>query len=211
MMIFENSSFLKKREGHAGFTLLEVILSLTILSLVTLVIGGAFRLGLDAWEKGDKEIQSTQKLRALSGLISQNLKSAFPYKMEIEDEDVILFAGDNNYILFVTSLADSAFGGFKWIRYTFKDGALMMAEGILPDKEFSLSSSENEEVVDSSIEEFNFEYLSLSEGEWTEEWELGEDLPAAVRVSIRHYPPFLITLPMSRDIEKEDDEENITS
>ena len=37
----------------SGFTLLEVIVTLTILGFILLMVSGTFRLGLSSWEKGD--------------------------------------------------------------------------------------------------------------------------------------------------------------
>ena len=39
--------------GTSGFTLLEMVVTLTILGFILLIILGAFRLGLSAWEKGE--------------------------------------------------------------------------------------------------------------------------------------------------------------
>ena len=41
-----------KRNGAAGFTLLEMIVSFTILSLIVIGAFGALRMGTNAWERG---------------------------------------------------------------------------------------------------------------------------------------------------------------
>lgn len=185
---------LNSRRG--GFTLLELILSITILIVVTIIIGSGFRLGVKAWERGEWEANETQRLRAVSGLMSQQLKSAYPYEMELNGEKVIIFQGESSSLLFVTTLTGD--GGVKWVRYSFKDGALLFKEGRLPDKKFEEEiekTSEDEEVIDRDITEFKFEYLS-NDGEWEESWEFGKNLPKAVRVKLTYFHPFLITIPM---------------
>jgi general secretion pathway protein J len=190
---------------QSGFTLLELILSMTILSMVSLLIGSGFHLGLRYWDLGDKEILETQRLRALSGLMSQGMKSAYPYKMKIDDEKVVLFEGEKDSVLFVTTSVEPHEGGFKWVSYTYKeDGVLLYNEGILPDKDVLDKVSKDEEILDKEIREVTFEYLSPEDEEWQESWELSDELPAAVRVSIEHYPPFLITVPMSLQNKKEE-------
>ena len=170
--------------------------------MVVLIIGNGFRIGMNAWEKGEEETGWTQRFRVLSGLFSQQLKSVYPYMIKIDDEDVVLFSGEADSILFATTLADSPFGGFKWVRYSFSDGTLFLKEGLLPDKELMDSISGDEEVVDSYLEEIKFEYLSHDDGEWTDSWDYGEELPKAVRVKIPYFEPFLITIPMSTDREE---------
>lgn len=187
------------KSRNDGFTLLELIIALTILTLVTLLISNGFRIGMNAWEKGEAETGETQRLRVLSGLLYQQLKSAYPYNMEIEDEKVVLFEGEADNVLFVTSLTDSSYGGLKWVRYSYKDETILYKEGILPDKKLTDQLSGNEEILDSEIDEFNIEYFSTDDGEWKKSWDFGGSLPGAVRIKISYFQPFVIHIPMSKD------------
>jgi len=192
--------------SSSGFTLLELMIAITIMTMIVLIIGNGFRLGMKAWEKGEEETGWTQKFRVLSGLFSQQIKSAYPYKMEIEDEKVVLFRGEADSIMFATTLTDSSLGGFKWVRYSHKDGTLFHKEGLLPDKELIDSISGDEEVVDANIEEFKFEYLSDGEDDWKDSWDYGDTLPLAVKVKISYFDPFFITIPMSVENKDTEDE-----
>jgi general secretion pathway protein J len=192
------------RSSDSGFTLLELVIALTILPLIILIIGNGFRLGMNAWEKGEQETVWTQRFRVLSGLLSQQIKSAYPYIMEVEDEKVAVFEGKSDSVMFVTSLTDAGFGGFKWVRYSYKDGTLFLKEGLLPDKKLDDSITGDEEIVDTDIEEIKFAYLSAEDNEWKDSWDYGEKLPGAVRVKISHFEPFLITIPMGLAQKKEE-------
>ncbi|MDO8958011.1 MAG: type II secretion system protein, partial [Deltaproteobacteria bacterium] len=46
-----------------GFTLVEVMITLTILGFILLMIFGVFRLGLSAWEKGENLKEDYQQVR----------------------------------------------------------------------------------------------------------------------------------------------------
>ncbi len=196
---------------NAGFTLLEVVIAVTILTLITLIVGYSFRLGINAWEKGEQEAGWTQRFRVLSGLLSQQIKSAYPYKMEIDDEKVILFKGESNSIVFVTTIAEKSYGGFKWVRYSHKDGTLFHKEGLLPDKNLPEHITGDEEVVDNNLEEIKFTFFSNDDGEWKESWDYEEKLPGAVKVKMSYFEPFLITIPMSSDEKQEEKEEDLVS
>lgn len=180
-----------------GFTLVEILLAMTIMSIITLIVGSVFRLGINAWERGESETGQTQKLRILSGLISQQIKSAYPYWMNIEGENGVIFEGESDSLMFVTALADSSISGFKWVRYFYKDGVLYYNEGQLPDKEFHDKISDDEEVFDPEIGKVTFSYFSPEEEEWLDSWESGESFPEAVRVKIDPFEPFIITMPAS--------------
>ncbi len=186
-----------------GFTLLELIISITILSMVILLISSGYRLALNAWEKGENETAETQKLRILSTLLSQQLKSAYPYRMEIDNEKVVLFRGEAGSVMFATALADSSFGGVKWVRYSYSNGSLLYKEGLLPDKELIKKISGDEEIIDADPGEVRFSYFSADEGEWKESWDFGTDIPEAVRVKISYFQPFTIDIPMGYNISEE--------
>ncbi|MBI5663528.1 MAG: prepilin-type N-terminal cleavage/methylation domain-containing protein [Nitrospirae bacterium] len=196
-------------KADSGFTLLELVIAVTILPLIILIIGNGFRLGMNAWEKGEQETVWTQRFRVLSGLLSQQIKSAYPYMMEVEDEKVAVFEGTSDSVMFVTALTDSDFGGFKWVRYSHKEGTLFLKEGLLPDKELDDSIKGDEEVVDTDIKEIKFAYLSLEDNEWKDSWDYGKKLPGAVRVKISYFEPFLITIPMGMAAGEEDKEGEI--
>lgn len=201
MKIYRKRSRKSKHRNRGGFTLLEVIIAITILSLIMVIIGSAFRLGIQAWGRGEKETEDGQRLRALSSLLSQQLKSIYPYRInpEDEDEDVVAFKGEPDSITFVTTMTDLSYGGLKWVQYTFRDGVLLYKEGLLPDKKFEehIKDKNKEEIVDSHIDKFQFSYSYLLEDddEWTESWDDEEEVPGAVKVNLSDFQPFIIKIP----------------
>ena len=70
-------------EGHsanrstAGFTLVELLVSLTILALLLAMVPGTLRLGRRAWETPVQLDQSSDELAAL-GFLQTQIKSAVP-------------------------------------------------------------------------------------------------------------------------------------
>jgi len=198
--IYRDRSNKSKVRSRGGFTLLEVIIAITILSLITVIIGSAFRLGIQAWGRGEKETEDGQRLRALSSLLSQQLTSIYPYRIKIEgkDEDVVAFKGEPDSITFVTTMTDSSYGGLKWVQYIFRDGVLSYKEGLLPDKKFEehIKDKNKEEIVDSHIDKFRFSYSYLLEDdEWMESWDDEEEVPDAVKVNLSDFQPFVIKIP----------------
>jgi len=188
-----------------GFTILELIVAITILSLVTVLIGSGFRLALNSWDKGEAETEWTQRMRVLSGQLSQQIKSAYPYKMKIDDKSLMVFEGKNDSIMFATAFSDSSSGGFKWVRYSFRDQTLFYKEGLLPDKKMDEKISGDEDIMDPDVQEVKFEYLSPDEDGWKESWDEEDRLPGAVRVTISFLQPVYISIPMGMKKKKEND------
>lgn len=62
-----------KRE--TGFTLLELVISVTILTLILGVILGAMRLGSRSWEVEEKRVERLQRMRVTYDIISEDVKS----------------------------------------------------------------------------------------------------------------------------------------
>ena len=92
---FKKGLFISGIDGRSttGFTLIEVIVTLTVLGFILLVIFGAFRLGLSAWERGESTKEEYQKVRIITQLISQQIKSSVPYKIKTQK-------AEGNYLAF---------------------------------------------------------------------------------------------------------------
>jgi len=206
MTIFTDKKYSSALISRSGFTILELIVSITILTLVALIIGQGFRIGVKAWEKGEAETVETQQLRILSGMITQQLKSFYLYTTKLDDEveKSILFEGEKDSIFFVTTLADSSYGGLKWVRYSYDEGILYYKEGLLPDKDVLDNIEGDEEVLASDIEKVLFEYYVSHDDDWKDTWDNEDDVPDAVRVTLSYFQPFRINLMHGSSMKKEE-------
>jgi general secretion pathway protein J len=189
----------------AGFTLLEVIVTLTILGFILLIIFGAFRLGLSAWEKGVSAREDYQKLRTVSQLVSQQIKSAVPYKIKTEkaEGDYLAFEGKAHSLKFVSAFPIKAkqSEGFVYAIYEFEEegmdgGRLVLYEQRVLNKNF-FEERPNEELgvsLSEGISDVRFEFYrkgdpakNRTEG-WVDEWNAKEEkeLPSALKITITY-------------------------
>src|SRR3989337_1653647 len=58
----------------AGFTLLDLIISITIIGIMVLIIAGATRLGFRSVDAGEKKIESLERMRSSLSLISSQIQ-----------------------------------------------------------------------------------------------------------------------------------------
>ena len=95
---------------NQGFTLVEVVITLTVLGFILLIIYGAFRLGFSAVEKGESIKEEYQKMRIISQLITQQIKSVVPYKIKTQkaEGDYLAFEGKAHSLKFVSALSMKA-------------------------------------------------------------------------------------------------------
>ena len=86
----------------AGFTLLELLISLTILSLIFATILGAIQVGSKSWESGEQRVEENQRTRTLVDSLSRELAMIYPLRIQEQDRDVVVFHGQAESLNFAT-------------------------------------------------------------------------------------------------------------
>ena len=71
--------------SSCGFTLIEVVLALSIFALIGAVLYGAFSLSHRAVEKSQASFDDHQKLRSFTDLLGSYIRSAYPYRESAQD------------------------------------------------------------------------------------------------------------------------------
>lgn len=187
-----------KRAGAGGFTLLEMVVSLSILAAIAAFIVVAFRLTGHSLTRGEEEASGMARLRAGTEILERGIRSAEPTPiLPSEGSPVPYFRGESGRIRFLSTGAPSSLSGGGFRLLSFYGGDLSRnASGLLlsvgsPMREAGVESWEGTEtprVILSDASEVVFGYSPgpTEEGkwEWVESWDGKEkkSLPAAVRV-----------------------------
>jgi len=198
------------RADGRGFTLLEVILAVSILAVVVLLATTSLRVGLRAWESGQRRVDLQQENRALVELLTDSLAGAFPYQGRLgENPDrVVLFQGEAEEIRFVTSAPplglDAPAAPFHAVVLGRKgENALRLIERLVPtDDPFGPGP---ERVLSRSITRFTLAYRDEF-GQWQDTWDGKESggLPTAIRFElavgggVRTAPAVVIAMPLGK-------------
>ena len=187
-----------------GFTLLELILSISILSLVLVTIYGTLSMGSRTWEKGERDIEKIQRERVVMNLLAREIKSIFPYKVTPSELDThkefYAFEGKKDSISFVSAAPlKGEKGGLSWLTFWVEDdeGLVVVERDALRTdifKERESIDKDEMEVLDQQVTAIRFDYYKLKsgktegegEGEWEEKWDAEKEgtLPNAVRVEL---------------------------
>lgn len=69
----------KRRHSQAGFALVEVLVAITLLSLLSVALAAGLRLGIDAWARGSAHSDELSRTLAVQGLLRELLGQAYPY------------------------------------------------------------------------------------------------------------------------------------
>lgn len=185
--------------------MIEVTITLTILGFIILIIFGAFRMGVSAWEKGDSLKDEYQRVRIGSQLISRQLKSIVPYRVKTQkaEGDYVAFEGKSQAVKFVSTVSTRTRRpeGFVYAIYEFKhegkdEGNLILYEQRVLNKDLFEERPKEEEGVSlcEGISKVRFEYYreenleKSQQGGWVDEWNAKEEkeLPRAIRMTMTY-------------------------
>jgi general secretion pathway protein J len=197
---YQRVTQVRKPKRDLGFTLLELVVTLTILGLVLVMVLGLLRLGSSSWERGEAKADHYQKQRIVFNLLSQQVKSSFPYKIKAQkaEGDYIAFLGARDSLRFVSTFSVTAKRpeGLVFVIYRVEEGKdseklLKVFEKRVLNKDFMEETPEDEKFLTllEDLSEFGFEYFQEGEekeavGEWVESWD-GKDkreLPSQMRM-----------------------------
>lgn len=89
----------------SGFTLLELLLSMGITAVIIVIVFGAFRVGLRAWEKGERTAERQQRIRVVAQLVQSQLGSANAFKTMQAQGQTVTFAGSERQLSFYSAVA----------------------------------------------------------------------------------------------------------
>ena len=89
------------RRREVGFTLLEVLVAMVVLSLIMTTAFGALRLGERSWEAGLARCSETETLRTVAGVLQRQFNQALPLSWIEDTETTIAFNGAREQLRFI--------------------------------------------------------------------------------------------------------------
>jgi len=177
------------RRREAGFTLLELLISMTILALIFVTVLGAIRVGSKSWESGEQRAEENQRTRTLFDTMALELTMVYPLRVKDQDRDVIAFRGKSDSLSFATlpqSYGAEPFSHMmRIVTYSVEpDRGLVATEGYpLVGVAGSFDSLEGRERgLDARVSDARFRYL-VPEGKseeklpptWRDYWDPSQD------------------------------------
>ena len=159
---------------EAGFTLLELTISIALIGIIVLIIAGAMRLGFRSVDSGEKKIESLERMRASLNIIDSQIQSEMPLTYDDEGVRKFYFKGERKFMQFATNY--SIWGGEKGYvvaAYKVESGdngkeVLYVSENII-----GIEGKRDTKLFD-NFETIYFEYFfkdpTEEEGEWVDQW-----------------------------------------
>jgi general secretion pathway protein J len=114
------------RREQTGFTLLELLVAITLMGLVLVLLYSGLRLGLNGWDSGEARAEATNRLRLAEEFLRRQLAQSMTVRrINDRQEPVVVFTGEASRIEFVAPmLAQLGQGGLYRVRIEGGDGRL---------------------------------------------------------------------------------------
>jgi general secretion pathway protein J len=94
------------RLGNGGFTLIELVIALTIIGLIALLLFSGLRLGGRTWEAVEVIGERFSGLRLADGFLTRTLTQARPAEATFDGATRPVFSGDGERLEFVAPLSE---------------------------------------------------------------------------------------------------------
>lgn len=180
-----------KKRSLSAFTFIELIIAITIFSIIAVSIYSTVRAGIRVWHRANSVIEVNQEMRIFFDMVSSDMKNAVAY-YTTTSEGRMNFEGMPSRISFMTLVNVSGqdvalHQELARVAYYF-DTSSKSIKRILATKEagFNETNGITAELVNNiDAVSFNYCYKPLSSEDdyvWKDVWEDGGRIPRGVRI-----------------------------
>lgn len=170
----------------AGFTLLELMVALTLLSFLTLLLYETAHMGIAVWHRSTDALTGLSKVRNAQASISHDLEYSYPRLINDGRGSYITFDGAPDQITMLT--ADRAQPGvFSQVTIGLNesvDGFSLFRKSV---SELSRDKVSNSEKLLEHVQSIKFMYYGALDDQrpvWLSTWKNKASLPQLIRVQI---------------------------
>lgn len=178
-----------------GFTLLELLIGLTLLSFILTLLFSGFRLAINSWDAVENHVQHDSQQQSSIALLRRLLGALEPVRQKRLTGQPLAFAGHPNRLVMVSLLTEQV--GLRTIELSIESQEgevastlrLVLRDGPLPYESMrliDLVTDVNGRTLIDGLQSARFHYFgSLRPGEeagWHDVWESADALPALVHV-----------------------------
>ena len=193
---------------QSGFTLLELLIAMTLMGLVLVIVYSGLNIGMRSWDAGTERAERTEELRLVEDFIRRRLsESVGVFRQDPEEGSVVVFEGDESGLTLVTPmLAQLGLGGLYLVRFGVAEGnegarLSMRWEPYRPEGEEPAEGEET--VLVNRVSGAQWGYFGADEPDaeprWHERWSNPDERPSLVRLYLEvegePWPALVAALP----------------
>ena len=186
-------------KAQPGFTLIEVLIAMTLLGLIMVMLHQAMSLGAKSWDYGETTAVEVAQMRDVYGFIRKQINRIQPISRSRglpQTKDEKPFVGEREYLRFIANLPNNiGIAGPVIHELQVEEGdqgtqILLKLKMDHPDAEWELTQDDDKVgyVLLSGVSEVAFEYFGAKNkgqnADWHDRWDEGEVLPKLIKIKI---------------------------
>ena len=184
-----------KASKQAAFTLLEVLIGMSLLSVMMLLLFASLRTCVQSWNAGEKKIAQVSQAATVQAFLHNKLQMALPLEDASSEEKYFSFRGNAQQLQFVAAMpASAARLGLQLFNLSLVPVQDKQGDELRVDiKPFFTQSDtdqwqEEQVVILDNIHSLRFAYFNADEtvgnAGWQDEWLDKDALPALLSVDV---------------------------
>ena len=178
----------EKPKSNVGFTLLELIISITLVAIIVLIVAGAANLGYRSFNSGEKKLNAVERLRASLIIIDAQIQSGVPLTLEDGGVKQYYFVGEQDSLKFSTN--HSIWGGqrgYVIVNYRVETDEKGKRTLFASENKVGMEIQKETKLLE-GFNEITFDYfrhdVTEEEGEWITQWVDEEMMPTKIRLNL---------------------------
>jgi general secretion pathway protein J len=190
-----------RKDSRHGFTLLELLIAMSLLVLIVSITMGALRLASRSVAAGERRMESQERFRTVTALLDAQIQSQMPLSYGEEGNKRYYFRGDSKSLRLVTNHSIWA-GARGYVIVNYRVAAGDGGKETLYASEQSLGIEGTREAgLFLNASEVSFEYYRREANEeagiWVEQWDDETAMPEKVRLHLGYgTKKFLFQFPL---------------
>jgi general secretion pathway protein J len=187
------------RRAQRGFTLIELVVAMTILGTMLLLLYSGLSFALRSWDAGDVNGRLTMDRRIGENFLRREITELFPMRWKDPVVVRVAFEGDASHMKFVSSRpAGLAQGGLSlvWLEVAEdpkeRRGHNLVMRRAMPDdeqKDFRPLDKAEASILIPNVDSVAFSYFGaendFAEPHWVDNWTFASRIPQMIRLRVR--------------------------
>src|SRR5208283_2654357 len=177
-------------DNEHGFTLLELMISMTMIVVILLIVGAAMRLGLRSVDSGERRIVYQERFRSSMNIVEAQIQSELPVQTQAQDPTgkPVVFQGDSDSMQFRSNF--SLWGNQRgYVTVSYKVAADQWGKQDLYVDESAIGVADKGQVkLFEFFDRIYFDYFykdpNEEKGGWTEQWTNTDSVPEKIRLHL---------------------------
>ena len=202
--------------NEGGFTLVELLVALSLSSLITVALFASLRFGILAWGRGAAHVEGMEHITFAQGFLRRSIADAYPlFSSGGANRGEVAFEGTRTSLRFLAASPIALGGaGRSWFTLSLDQNVpradlILISQPELADPQ--LPSTRLQKALISDVARFEVAYFGRSRSgkiaQWHDRWSGEAALPELVRVRIefpagdaRLWPELLVRPHITADV-----------